>query len=200
MQKSNNDNSSDMITSDNFNSPVILVPQSNRKRIVHFFRTFGELYPQPFSITDKDTPDNELIYVNEKFCELTEFSSNEVIGKNCRFLQGESSKQDLKKLSYCIRNSIDCWIDILNYTKTKQPFVNRLLLLHYGENWVIGLQHVMEKAVASEPRPVRDALTAQFLEAVTLGVGSLRPSKSSNNPHNLRETIEKISQEIRFLK
>ncbi len=40
------------------------------------------------AITDPRRPDNPLVYVNDSFCALTGYARDEVIGRNCRFLQG----------------------------------------------------------------------------------------------------------------
>lgn len=44
-------------------------------------------------ITDATLPDNPIIYVNPSFEYITGYKSNEVIGRNCRFLQGKDNDQ-----------------------------------------------------------------------------------------------------------
>ncbi|HKL03864.1 MAG TPA: PAS domain-containing protein, partial [Cryomorphaceae bacterium] len=43
------------------------------------------------SLADYQKPDLPLIYINQGFTEMTGYSSDEVLGKNCRFLQGRNS-------------------------------------------------------------------------------------------------------------
>lgn len=49
-------------------------------------------------VTDPSQQDNPIIYTNRTFIEMTGYTQQEVIGENCRFLQGpETSKEDTEK-------------------------------------------------------------------------------------------------------
>ncbi len=73
--------------------------------------------------------DNPLIYVNKGFEEVTGYSADEVIGRNCRFLQGEQTKQeDVQIIREAIRAQRPCEVEILNYKKNGEPFWNELQL------------------------------------------------------------------------
>ena len=43
---------------------------------------------QGITIADPNLPDCPLMYVNEAFCSMTGYTREEIIGRNCRFLQG----------------------------------------------------------------------------------------------------------------
>ena len=43
-------------------------------------------------ITDAGQPDNPIVYVNPAFERLTGYSAEELIGRNCRFLQGPDTE------------------------------------------------------------------------------------------------------------
>lgn len=43
---------------------------------------------QGITIADPNLPDCPLMYVNEAFCNMTGYTREEIIGRNCRFLQG----------------------------------------------------------------------------------------------------------------
>jgi len=45
-------------------------------------------YAQGITIADPNMPDTPIVYVNEAFCRITGYAREEVIGRNCRFLQG----------------------------------------------------------------------------------------------------------------
>ena len=44
-------------------------------------------------IADATVPDMPLVYVNPAFEQLTGYAAAEVLGRNCRFLQGEDTDQ-----------------------------------------------------------------------------------------------------------
>lgn len=78
-------------------------------------------------ITDPHQPDNPIIYATKAFYELTGYDREEVIGRNCRFLQGRDT--DPQAHSYIREAIVDLspiTIDILNYRKDGSPFWNRL--------------------------------------------------------------------------
>ena len=43
---------------------------------------------QNFVLSDPSLPDNPIVYCSEGFCNLTGYKRSEVLGRNCRFLQG----------------------------------------------------------------------------------------------------------------
>ncbi|KAJ7566378.1 hypothetical protein O6H91_02G099800 [Diphasiastrum complanatum] len=78
-----------------------------------------------FVITDPRLPDNPIIFASDSFLELTEYSREEIIGRNCRFLQGpDTDMETVKKIRDAIREQRDITVQLLNYTKTGKPFWN----------------------------------------------------------------------------
>ncbi len=80
-------------------------------------------------ITNNLLPDNPIIYCNPAFEELTGYKRNEIIGHNCRFLQGKDRGQSaIKELSSAIAEGKNCRVEIRNYTKQGKLFWNELYL------------------------------------------------------------------------
>jgi len=80
-------------------------------------------------ITDNLLPDNPIIYCNPAFEEISGYNRNEIIGHNCRFLQGKDRKQDQrKKIADAIANGEPCNVEIRNYTKEGRLFWNELYI------------------------------------------------------------------------
>lgn len=99
-----------------------------------------------FVITDPRLPDNPIIFASDEFLELTEYTREEILGRNCRFLQGPDT--DLAVVDQ-IRDAIaarrDITVQLLNYTKSGKPFWNLFHLQamrdHDGElQYFIGVQ------------------------------------------------------------
>jgi PAS domain S-box-containing protein len=79
------------------------------------------------TITDARLPDNPLIYANAGFERLTGYSAEDVLGRNCRFLQGPDTDRDtLERLRSAIRRRQSCTVQLLNYRKDGTTFWNRL--------------------------------------------------------------------------
>jgi PAS domain S-box-containing protein len=83
----------------------------------------------PMIITDPRLPDNPIVFVNEAFGKLTGYDRNEIMGRNCRFLQGQNTDMDdvdRVRDAVAARKSIE--LDLLNYKKDGTHFWNRLLV------------------------------------------------------------------------
>lgn len=81
------------------------------------------------TISDNTRPDNPLVWVNEAFERLTGYASQEVIGRNCRFLQGEDfSQPSLSTVKAAVLSSNSCLVTLRNYRKDGSMFWNELSL------------------------------------------------------------------------
>nr|AML78954.1 putative LOV domain-containing protein [Disporopsis pernyi] len=78
-----------------------------------------------FVITDPRLPDNPIIFASDSFLELTEYSREEILGRNCRFLQGpETDRATVRKIRDAIDNQRDVTVQLINYTKSGKKFWN----------------------------------------------------------------------------
>ncbi|CAI0545285.1 unnamed protein product [Linum tenue] len=78
-----------------------------------------------FVITDPRLPDNPIIFASDSFLELTEYSREEILGRNCRFLQGpETDPATVMKIRDAIHNQTEVTVQLINYTKTGKKFWN----------------------------------------------------------------------------
>ena len=78
---------------------------------------------QNFVLSDPSLPDNPIVYCSEGFCKITGYKRQEIIGRNCRFLQGPGTDQNAvdiirkgvsegKDISVCLLNQ-GRWIALL---------------------------------------------------------------------------------------
>lgn len=80
-------------------------------------------------ITDPRQADNPIVFANNSFLNLTGYTRDEVIGRNCRFLQGPDSDADtIERIRAALRDRIDINVDILNYRKDGSSFWNALYI------------------------------------------------------------------------
>lgn len=83
----------------------------------------------PMLITDPHRPDNPIVFSNDAFTRLTGYTREEILGKNCRFLQGDGTNfDDVTKVRNAIARREAIEIDLLNYRKDGRSFWNRLLI------------------------------------------------------------------------
>jgi two-component system cell cycle sensor histidine kinase/response regulator CckA len=122
---------------------------------------------QGILITDPNLPDNPIVYASPGFERMTGYRAEEVVGRNCRFLQGP--KTDLARvrdLRGCIRAGRECAAELLNYRKDGTPFWNALFISPVRENGAL-LHYVGVQADVTERRNLEEQVRqAQKMEAV----------------------------------
>lgn len=79
------------------------------------------------TVTDPQQPDNPIIYTNHTFEKLTGYGREEIMGKNCRFLQGDETQQDaVRQIREALTNTEPVTVVLRNFRKDGTPFWNRL--------------------------------------------------------------------------
>lgn len=83
----------------------------------------------PMVITDPRLPDNPIVFANEAFQRLSGYARDEILGRNCRFLQGPSSQPEAtQKIRDALAAQHPVNVDILNYRKDGTTFWNALYI------------------------------------------------------------------------
>nr|AML79293.1 putative LOV domain-containing protein [Cymbomonas sp. BC-2016] len=78
-----------------------------------------------FVVSDARLPDLPIVYASQGFYDVTGFSDQEVLGQNCRFLQGPGTeKNKVMEIRDAIREEREVTVQLLNYHKDKTPFQN----------------------------------------------------------------------------
>ncbi|WP_246844300.1 EAL domain-containing protein, partial [Hydrocoleum sp. CS-953] len=80
-------------------------------------------------ITDATQPDNSIIYVNPSFESITGYQAGEVMGKNCRFLQGKYRNQPaISQMKKAVLHGQECHVILQNVRKDGTEFWNELFI------------------------------------------------------------------------
>jgi PAS domain S-box-containing protein len=78
-------------------------------------------------ITDPNQPDNPIVYSNPAFSRMSGYQPEEVMGRNCRLLQGSGTDpQAIAQIRQAIAEQQEIQTTLLNYRKDGQPFWNEL--------------------------------------------------------------------------
>nr|AML78573.1 putative LOV domain-containing protein [Hakea drupacea] len=120
---------------------------------------FYPMTPSAFVVADALEPDFPIIYVNSLFEVFTGYRADEVLGRNCRFLQYRDPRAQrrhplvdpgvISEIQRCIEGGIEFQGELLNFRKDGTPLVNRLQLSPIRGNdgivtHIIGIQAFSE--------------------------------------------------------
>ena len=88
-----------------------------------------EMTRMPMILSDPNQPDNPIAFANKAFLDLTGYEEDEILGRNCRFLQGaETDRQAVAELREAIAARQSIAIELLNYRRDGSPFWNAVFI------------------------------------------------------------------------
>lgn len=84
---------------------------------------------EPMVLSDARQPDYPMVVANEAFEALTGYARDEIVGRNCRFLQGAGTDADTaRRIGRCIAAGHGCIEWIVNHRKDGEAFWNLLFI------------------------------------------------------------------------
>lgn len=110
------------------------------------FAQSAESFPACIVVSDMLVGGCKMVYVNKEFCRVTKYSKQEVVGKNCRFLQGPDTEMELVDvMRTALAAGEEVQVQLTNYRKTGEPFQNLLSMKPVFDSngtyrYVIGVQ------------------------------------------------------------
>nr|AML79241.1 putative LOV domain-containing protein [Joinvillea ascendens] len=82
---------------------------------------------QSFVLTDPHLPDMPIVYASDAFLSLTGYSRQEILGRNCRFLNGPGTSMEvLEEIDDCVCSERACTVHLINYRKDGRSFCDLL--------------------------------------------------------------------------
>lgn len=80
-------------------------------------------------VSDARLPDFPIVHVNNRFEQMTGYSADYAIGRNCRFLQGGDKDQPgVRKMSEALQRRQSCQVVVNNYRRDGSMFLNEVLI------------------------------------------------------------------------
>ena len=141
----------------------------------------------PMVVTDPHRPDNPIIFCNEAFSFMTGYSQDEILGYNCRFLQGpETDQTAIDEVRAAVAKREEVAVEVLNYRKNGSTFWNALFVSPvFGEDGELRYFFASQLDI-SRRREAEEALhEAQRMEAVGKLTGGI-----AHDFNNLLQVIQ----------
>lgn len=83
----------------------------------------------PMTVTDPHLPDNPIVFANNAFIQMTGYAREEIVGRNCRFLQGpDTDRAPIAEVRAAIDSRSQIATEVLNYRKDGSTFWNALFI------------------------------------------------------------------------
>ncbi|CAN7600258.1 histidine kinase famiy protein [Pseudorhodoferax sp. LjRoot39] len=83
----------------------------------------------PMLVTDPHREDNPIVFANHAFLEMTGYEASEIIGANCRFLQGpDTDRAIVAQVRSAIAERREIAVELVNYKKDGSAFWNALFI------------------------------------------------------------------------
>ena len=122
------------------------------------------------TLADPDLPDMPIVFVNKAFETISGYPRDEVVGKNCRFLQGDDRDQEGRTvLRKAIEECQPAEVTLRNYRKDGELFYNHLAITPLFDQtgtliYYLGVQYDVTVQVKAEQEIER---LSKALESVT---------------------------------
>jgi PAS domain S-box-containing protein len=202
---------------------LLVQDRTESRRREERFRLFGravEAAAHGITVVDMRVENEPIVYVNTRFSEITGYSMGEMLGRNCRFLQGENIDQSTVDT---LRNATDAGepasVDILNYRKNGTPFWNRLEIVpirddggeltHYlgfhrditervrNEQRLAVLDRILRHNVRNKTNVIRGYAQAIVEGEMPAGVATERIADAADELYTISEQVREFDTVIR---
>jgi hypothetical protein len=144
-------------------SPTTTEPPQARQAAIAEAARFAEALagavaaaPTGIVISDPNLPDCPIVFANPAFYRITGYPPGEVLGRNCRFLQGPGTDRDaVLAIRHALNEARPIDIRLVNYRRDGKRFVNELHMSPVrnaaGElRYFLGIQHDVTERVKAE--------------------------------------------------
>lgn len=162
-----------------------------QKQLLELLSKTEALDKAPFGIlmADPAQPDLPVTYANEAFTRITGYSASEVIGRNCRFLQGPGTDaRSTAAIRQAIQEKRSVETELVNYRRDGRAFHNRVLIFpsfsdqHELTNWVACVYDTTDLKEANDVKTRLEAELQESLKLESLGLTIAGIAHDLNTP------------------
>lgn len=148
-------------------------------------------------------PHRPIIYVNQAFTQITGYTLEEVLGRNCNFLQGkDTSLEHIADIRNALNQHSRVQLEILNYRKNHEPFWNELVITPLKDEGgkvthFIGIQtDVTERQQLMQSEQQARTMLEQVLRSLKDAVMVLRTEQLELQPVMMNEAAREIYENV----
>lgn len=161
----------------------------------------------PMVICDPRQADNPIVLANQAFLELTGYARDEVLGRNCRMLQGpRTERAAVEAIAAAVQEARDIEVELLNYRKDGSTFWNRVslspvkddagALLYFFASQVDVTRHrLAEASEAEESQILLREIDHRALNALAIVEGIVRLSQA----RDVKQYAAAVQQRVQAL-
>jgi PAS domain S-box-containing protein len=162
----------------------------------------------PMCLTDPHRPDNPIIFCNRAFEALTGYTGSEILGRNCRFLQGPGTdRAAVDRIRAKLAAAEDVHEDLLNYRKDGSSYWNALfispvvdpkgeLLYFFASQLDVTARREAEAVVQQSQRmetlgSMAAGMAHEYNNLMTIVLAALERARGEARPERLTKQIER---------
>lgn len=134
----------------------MFVVQKDNGVIPHVLTQILDTCVNGVTLTDPDLDDAPIVYANQAFVDICGYEQDEIVGRNCRFLQGSDRNQpELAAIRNAVKNGEAVEVTLRNYRKNGELFYNRLDVKPLMDNrgnvvYYLGVQYDITELVRAK--------------------------------------------------
>ena len=164
----------------------------------------------PMCLTNPHRHDNPIVFCNQAFEQLTGYVQDEIIGRNCRFLQGrETDPESVAEIHRALDAGEDVHIELVNYRKDGPQFWNALfispvvdtsgtLVYHFASQLDVTRKREAEAVLQQSQRmetlgSMASSLAHEFNNLMTIVLGNLERLDGEVNSERGLRSIERAA-------
>mgnify|MGYP002737695570 CR=1 FL=1 len=134
----------------------MFVVQKDNGVIPHVLTQILDSCVNGVTLSDPDLEDSPIVYANKAFEDMCGYGQEDIIGRNCRFLQGKDRDQpELDRLRAAIKKGEPVEVTLRNYRKNGELFHNRLVVKPLFDDrgnvvYYLGVQYYITEQVDAQ--------------------------------------------------